>query len=278
MNLNSRRFLPQAISLYLTYRCQSRCPHCFLVENGKLGRYELPLERCLSIIDEASERRFFLLVLSGGEPLLHPGFSRVISHARKKGLLPLLGLTGVGVGDEHIKQIADQAIPTVQLSLDGATAQSNDKIRGTGSFAEVTGTIVRFQWAGIKANLAICLHRENAYEAVHMFELARSLGVARVKLTFYESPQRGGSMIELSDESKQEVLQKASEFTLRYMSEDWIACPTHDVHTGRNIRHERRTPPLVIGADGELNAGEWGERIGSVLSGTLTDQYSEFVH
>jgi MoaA/NifB/PqqE/SkfB family radical SAM enzyme len=121
MNLNLRKFLPQAISLYLTYRCQSRCPHCFLVENGKLNRYELSLEQCLSIIDEASERRVFLLVLSGGEPLLHPGFFRVISHARNKGLLPLLGLTGVGVADEHIRQIAEQAIPTVQLSLDGAT-------------------------------------------------------------------------------------------------------------------------------------------------------------
>jgi hypothetical protein len=45
-----RRFLPQGISLYLTYHCQSRCPHCFLVENGKTG-----------------EQSVFLLVLSGGE-------------------------------------------------------------------------------------------------------------------------------------------------------------------------------------------------------------------
>lgn len=278
MNPSLRRFLPQGISLYLTYKCQSRCPHCFLVENGKLGRYELSLERCLSIIDEASERHVFLLALSGGEPLLHTGFSRIIEHARKMGLLPLLGLTGVGVTDEHIAQIANQRIPTVQVSLDGATAGSNDKIRGSGSFAEVTDTITRFQRAGIKVNLAICLHQGNAYEVIPMFELALALGIARVKLGFYESYKQANSMSELTEETKQGILMSASEFTLRRKSADWIACPTYDIHNRRNFRWERRSPPLVIGADGELNAGEWGERIGNVSCGTLTDQYSEFVH
>lgn len=274
-----RRFLPQGISLYLTYRCQSRCPHCFLVENGKIGRYELSLEHCLSIIDEASEQRVFLLVLSGGEPLLHSCFSQIIHYARQKGMLPLLGLTGVGVSDEHIHQIAACGIPTVQVSLDGATEAANDRIRGPGNFAEVSDTVARFKRAGIKVNLAICLHQQNLNEAEALYTLAREWGIARVKLTFYESTEKARVMVEIPFQKKQEILQSARDFMSRYrLSTDWIACPTHDVNTGRLMKGENRSPPLVIGADGELTVGEWGERIGSLSCGTLTGQYSEFVH
>ncbi|MBU9609385.1 radical SAM protein [Burkholderia multivorans] len=85
----SSPFLPQTTSLYITYRCLSRCRHCFLVENDKIGRYELPLERCLAIIDEARAHHTYMLVLSGGEPLLHRDFGRIVGHARNAGLLPL---------------------------------------------------------------------------------------------------------------------------------------------------------------------------------------------
>ncbi|WAS54112.1 radical SAM protein [Burkholderia ambifaria] len=273
----SSPFLPPTISLYITYRCQSRCRHCFLVENGKIGRYELPLERCLRIIDEARDHRTYLLVLSGGEPLLHPEFGLIVEHARTAGLLPLIGLTGTGVTDEHIATLCRHGVPSVQVSLDGATALTNDAIRGAGNFDEVCNAIVRLRAAGLKVNLALCLHEQNRTEATALFECARRLGIARVKLSFYESSGSCRAFEPLTAEMKRQMLQVAAAFMRRNGIDDWIACPTHDVRTGREIRPTRRLPPLVIGADGELTAGEWGDRIGSLSDGSLATQYCTFV-
>ncbi|WP_167358005.1 radical SAM protein [Burkholderia territorii] len=273
----SSPFLPQTISLYITYRCQSRCRHCFLVENDKIGRYELPLEQCLAIIDEARDHRAYMLVLSGGEPLLHRDFDLIVEYARTAGLLPLVGLTGAGVTDEHVETLCRHGIPSVQVSLDGATARSNDAIRGAGSFNEVGDAIVRLRAAGLKVNLALCLHEQNRGEAMALFEHAWRLGVARVKLAFYESSGSCAAFEPLTPGMKREVLQAASAFMDCKSGDGWIACPTHDVRTGREIRPTRRLPPLVIGADGELAAGEWGERIGSLSEGALAEQYCTFV-
>lgn len=270
-------FLPQAISLYITYRCQSRCRHCFLVENGKIGCHELPLERCLAIVDEARDHHVYMLVLSGGEPLLHPDFGRIVGHARGRGLLPLVGMTGVGVTAEHIATLGAHGIPSVQVSLDGATAQTNDDIRGAGNFREVTDTVARLRAAGLKVNLALCLHRQNWRETNALFELALRLGIARVKLTFYETSEPNCAFEKLAPDMKQQVLGIASDFMFRHAESDWIACPTHDVRTRREIRSIKRLPPLVIGADGALTAGEWGERIGSLVEGPLAEQYCAFV-
>ncbi|MCO8645825.1 radical SAM protein [Burkholderia multivorans] len=273
----SSPFLPQTISLYITYRCLSRCRHCFLVENDKIGRYELPLERCLAIIDEARAHHTYMLVLSGGEPLLHRDFGRIVGHARNAGLLPLIGLTGTGVTDEHIRTLCRHGIPSVQVSLDGATARTNDAIRGGGSLNEVCDAIVRLQAAGLKVNLALCLHEQNRAEATALFDHARRLRIARVKLTFYEPPDSCAAFEPLTPETKRQVLQIASAFMDRDGRHDWIACPTHDVRSGREIRLVKRLPPLVVGADGELTAGEWGQRIGSLSDGSLADQYRAFV-
>lgn len=277
MTHDSPLFLPQAISLYITYRCQSRCRHCFLVENGKIGRYELPLEQCLAVIDEAHEHRVFMLILSGGEPLLHPGFDLIVGRARRLGLLPLIGLTGTGVTAAQIEMLCRHGIPSVQVSLDGAVAQTNDEIRGTGNFVEVAEAIVRLHSAGLKVNLALCLHRQNRGEAEALFEWAARLGIERVKLTFYETSGNNAAFEALAPDMKEEVLLVAADFMTRHARSDWIACPTHDVWTGREIRPTKRLPPLVIGADGELTAGEWGERIGALSEGSLAAQYCAFV-
>lgn len=93
MKCSRPRFLPFGISLYITYQCHLKCGHCFLVQTDLLNKHELSFEKIKSIIDDAYQHNVFLLILSGGEPLLHSGFSEIIEYARSKSILPLLGIT-----------------------------------------------------------------------------------------------------------------------------------------------------------------------------------------
>ena len=277
MSAATRKLLPQSISLYLTYRCASKCQHCFLVETGKLGKHELSKKDCVAVIDEASQNRVYMLLISGGEPLLHPHFDEIVRHARRRNILPLLGITGTNVRDTHVQQLLASDVRHVQVSLDGATPDSNDALRGSGNFSEVMHSISQLQQAGLKVNVAICVHSRNAHEIGNFLTRMHERGVAKIKLAFYERSSLSPSPFKLNKQKGDAILQAARTFMMKHKLNDWIACPTHDVCTGAELRRTKRMPALVIGADGTLSAGEWGESIGHLHEGSLADQYSSFV-
>jgi MoaA/NifB/PqqE/SkfB family radical SAM enzyme len=250
------------------------------VQTDLLNKHELSFEKIKSIIDDAYQHNVFLLILSGGEPLLHSGFSEIIEYARSKSILPLLGITGIKVCDQHIKKIADLRIPTVQVSIDGANADTNDRIRGFGNFDEVLNTIIRFQKAGIKVNVAICLHRQNSKGLEEFFYLMLKNGVARIKLAFYKSftEAQTDQFQMLSLEETALSLEVARNFMEKHnLHNDWIGCPSHDVWTGTEWCGGHSHPPLMIGANGVLLAGEGGEFIGHLDDGVVSESYTKFV-
>ena len=68
-----------AVLLELTYRCNLDCFFCYN-DLGKKGR-PVPTERYLSLLEEFKEEGVLVLALSGGEPLMHPGFWEIATRA-----------------------------------------------------------------------------------------------------------------------------------------------------------------------------------------------------
>ena len=277
-NRRRRLVLPQAVNLYITYRCRSRCSHCFLVQSGKIDRHELTREALFSIIDQLSELQVFLLIVSGGEPLLHPNFFEVLKYANERRMLPLVAITGTRVSDEEVARYAAAGIPSIQMSLDGASARANDEIRGSGSFSDIVSAVRRFQSAGVSVNLAICVHRQNLEEIEGFFGLCAELKIGRVKLGFYRPFDSDAPVKELHEGEVQRVLALARSFILAHgLPRDWIASPTIDVWTGQGILKRSALPPLTIGADGVLTAGDSGAEIGMLAAGPIAETYSAYV-
>ncbi|WP_277187443.1 radical SAM protein [Caballeronia sp. BR00000012568055] len=270
--------LPQAVNLYITYRCRSRCAHCFLVQSDLLNRHELSKETAFSIIDQLSEQRVYLLIISGGEPLLHPHFFDIVTYADQKNMLPLVAITGTRVSDDEVSKYAAAGIPTIQMSLDGATAESNDTIRGPGNFDDVMSSIRRFQAVGVKVNLAICLHRDNWVDLPRFLTLCREVGIFRVKLAFYRAFESSATLRALTQSEIERALTEARDFIDSHgLERDWIASPTIDLWTGQKILPRAGMPPLTIGADGVLAAGDGGALIGKLGAVSIAEQYATYV-
>lgn len=277
-NQKSRARLPHAVNLYITYRCRSQCAHCFLVQSDKLNKYELTKEALFSIIDQLAEQNVYLLIISGGEPLLHPDFFEVVRYADRKNILPLVAITGTKVTDYDISNYVAARIPTVQMSLDGATLELNDRIRGQGSFSDVISTARRFVAAGVNVNFAVCVHGENFGELEQFFKLCLELKAFRVKLAFYKEFRFDPQVRELDSAQIDAALNMARQFMLRHeLSREWIACPTINVWTGERILWRSRLPPLTIGADGSLTSGDSGPQIGALSTVPLAVQYGTFI-
>ena len=130
---------------------------------GELPRKaDLTLAEIDALFAELAALGTFRIGLTGGEPLLRTDLFAIVDAALAHGLHPCLTTTGLLI-DERVAALARRADDGLgqSVSLDGATAATNDAIRGAGTFAEVTR---RLRAYGHLFRFTIAFHDPRAYE------------------------------------------------------------------------------------------------------------------
>jgi len=132
---------PKRITVELTNICNLHCSYCLRDEDAL---YHTPAnflspELLQKIISEARESiGVTAVVFTGGEPTLHPGFSRILEVCGAQGVKASFVTNGW-----HFERIWPtvlahrETITHVGFSLDGATAETHDAWRGAGSFVRL---------------------------------------------------------------------------------------------------------------------------------------------
>lgn len=267
-------YLPRKISLYVTNHCQWRCQHCFLVQAARIGVGELAFQQVLAILDEAMARKVFMVIIAGGEPLLHPQIFDIIKAVKARNMQPLVGITGTGLTEDLAARLSDSGIRIVQISLDSHQAATHDSLRGKGSFQDALNGVAILRRHGIEVNASVCLHKGNHLELAAILRFLQSLQVGRVKLSFYEVFTNHHGKLDLTEEEKQTALCQARNFEREAGLQGFVtfASPGSTSKTG-TMRH----PPLVVNAEGTVSIGEGGPTIGMVGDRPLADLYADYI-
>lgn len=148
------------IQLHVTNACNLRCTHCY-VSSGNPFPDEIGLDDCISIINAACARYDKVYVsISGGEPLLVPWLPDLLVHIKSKGLRVALLSNGMLWTDKRVATIGSY-VDLVNVSLDGASAEIHDAIRGPGAFRQAVRGIQRIGEAGIEVGINVCLMKSN---------------------------------------------------------------------------------------------------------------------
>ena len=188
---------PMLGTLFLTYRCNNDCYMCHTLEVAKerkgKGLKELNEEGLKRLIDGFAELGTTALSLTGGEPLIRPEAPDLVAYARAKGLIVHLNTNGMLVDEAMAKRLVGAGIDSVNLSLDGAKAETHDRLRRTkGGFERVRAAVGHLKKAGCPAvNLVSVVGAENLDEIPGIVDLARgwkadSLGLMPAQ--FFELP------------------------------------------------------------------------------------------
>ena len=117
--------LPLAI-VYLTDRCNSRCVTC---DYWKYGQTNLSLERAWALAPQLKALGTQAILLSGGEPLLHPHWAEIAEILRAESGARLWLLTAGLSLHKHAAR-AVELCDRITVSLDGATSETYRAIRG----------------------------------------------------------------------------------------------------------------------------------------------------
>jgi MoaA/NifB/PqqE/SkfB family radical SAM enzyme len=139
---------PICLTWELTYACNLACVHC-LSSSGKRDPRELTTQQCKDIIDDLERMQVFYVNIGGGEPTVRPDFWELVDYATAHHVGVKFSTNGVRITPEVAARLAASDYVDVQISLDGATAEINDAVRGPGSFAMAIRGLENLAAAGL---------------------------------------------------------------------------------------------------------------------------------
>jgi SynChlorMet cassette radical SAM/SPASM protein ScmF len=143
-------------------------------------------------VQEAQPLGLKSVKLTGGEPLLHPEFDALVEILAKTELKFSIETNGVGLTQERAQHLANLQRVNVAVGLEGADAESHDRLRGMpGSFEIATQAARMFAKAGLKPQIVFSLVKENAGQITALIQLAESLGAWAVRF-FLVHPHANG--------------------------------------------------------------------------------------
>ena len=164
-----------------TNRCDIACLHCLRDKVDE--RKDLDREFFFRIVKEAKDLNVSLIAFTGGEPTLHPDFISFIDKTVEAGMFWNTVTNGHNVElFEEIFKDPKRKVSNhlIALSLDGATAEIHDHIRGKGSFKKVMRTALLLKSLDIKTQLQMVLTAKNVGQIEEFISLASIVGAKKV--------------------------------------------------------------------------------------------------
>jgi heme d1 biosynthesis radical SAM protein NirJ len=172
-------------------RCNLTCKHCYTTSADVNFPGELTTPEIYTVMDELKRFKVPVLILSGGEPLLHPDIFDISYRAKSMGFYVALSSNGTLITQQNIAQIAEINYQYVGVSLDGIGV-THDKFRQKkGSFSESLKGIGLCRDNGIKAGVRFTLTQDNVNDFPAMLKLMDDEDIDKFYLSHLNYGGRG---------------------------------------------------------------------------------------
>jgi mycofactocin radical SAM maturase len=184
---------PICLTWELTYACNLACVHC-LSSSGRRDPRELSTAECKAVIDELERMQVFYVNIGGGEPTVRRDFWDLVEYATAHHVGVKFSTNGSRITDERAAWLARADYVDVQISLDGATADVNDRVRGSGSYDTAITALERLHAAGFaQPKLSVVVTRHNVSQLDAFEEIASRYG-AQLRITRLRPSGRGADV------------------------------------------------------------------------------------
>jgi radical SAM protein with 4Fe4S-binding SPASM domain len=182
--------LPDGVMIELTYRCNYRCPFCY-VDHGAAPK-ELNLSDWLRILEEMREAGTTHVTLTGGEPLLYRDCLRVLRRAKELGFLTAFFSNGSLINLAVAEELIAIRPGIISFTVYGAEAGSYEAYTGRpGSFKCFLNAVEMLQSGGCEIELKWNATPELVGQMESLIALAESLKV-KWRSNGVISPRRDG--------------------------------------------------------------------------------------
>jgi len=180
---------PVNVTWEITQRCNLHCAHC-LSDSGVTSENELTTRESWDLIEQLAALKVFQLNIGGGEPFLRGDFFDLLTHSHEKGLVTCVSTNGILINNRVAKELSRLKMLYLQVSLDGATAEINDQIRGKGTYDKILNAIKCLARQGVSFSINTVLSCLNFFQLDALRGIADKYG-AELRVSRFRPAGRG---------------------------------------------------------------------------------------
>lgn len=179
----------------ITNACNLQCKHCASSCSPYNADY-LSVENIERVLDSALKNfgPTFMVVLTGGEPLLHPQFKEIVNSISDRKLQWGITTNASLIDDSIIELFREAGLASISVSLDGLE-ETHDSFRNSrGNFNKTIAGLEKLKELSTLLSVTTVVHKNNINELKKMESFLKDLGIKHWRLTSLEPVGRGAEI------------------------------------------------------------------------------------
>ncbi|MFA5169027.1 MAG: radical SAM protein [Candidatus Omnitrophota bacterium] len=161
----------------LTYRCNFRCPHCYVEGSKKRGK-ELTTRQVFTILDQMREMGVWSVGFTGGEALLRKDIFDILGYAKRGGFQTALLSNGYLIDKKTADKLARANVNNVDITFNSLKPDIFEKLTGVkNSLKKAKAAIGLLIKRGVRVEIKSIAMTINRDELVNISRFARSLNI-----------------------------------------------------------------------------------------------------
>jgi MoaA/NifB/PqqE/SkfB family radical SAM enzyme len=166
---------PLFVAWQINSECNLGCLHC-CEEAGHSMPDEMNKEEVFNFLQQIVDLNIPYVAFSGGEPLLHPHFFEMCEFLRKNNVSLKVETNGEFIDERIAEKLGTLKFRSVQVSLDGATAKTHEKLRLKGDWEKAVTACRYLVKNGVNTEIVFVPTKFNIHETGALIDFAYSLG------------------------------------------------------------------------------------------------------
>lgn len=165
--------------MYTNFNCNLACTYCCAASSPSAQARLLPVEVAAAAADEFVALGGQEIVLTGGEPFMHPEIGALVAEVSRRA--PAVILTNAMVFSKGARRAAlesmDRGEVTLQISLDSAEPDLHDAHRGAGSHARAMSGIALARSLGFHVKVAATIDERDTASTAALHARLDEIGI-----------------------------------------------------------------------------------------------------
>ena len=186
--------MPFSGTFELTPVCNMDCKMCYVRLSRQEQESKSPLtdaKRWLKLAQEAKNAGMLYLLLTGGEPFLHPQIRQIIEGLHQMGFLISVNSNGTMIDESVVAWLKNSPPLRINISLYGASDETYAQLCGNPmGFTQTLGAIRLLKEAGISVKLNCSLTPHNVKDLPQMVDIAKQNDLILQVATYMFPPVR----------------------------------------------------------------------------------------
>lgn len=239
---------PLYVAWQITNECNLACLHCIEESGpGKKFKDELDEAQVFAVLEQMMALEVPYLSFSGGEPMIHPLFYRMVEYVCSRGSQLKIETNGHYLTPEASARLRELGVKAVQVSLDGASRPTFNRIRVLGEFDRTVEGIRNLRAAGVPIEINFSPTCFNVHEIGSAVDLAHELGAYSFytgRTMYTGNAVKAWRHLQVSDEQYQAFFD-----TLRRKADEYrgrMRVYFHEAGLLEELRYRLREPAALL--------------------------------